>query len=523
MKINLAILIFFFTSHSIARDLSLPSTVLIDPNKELTAQYLARSIAANGVSPIRFNQQVDPDMLHTSHELDPGKTQNQKQSGRCWIFAGEKILGEVIRDAWDKELTFSHNYIAFWDKMERANYILEKLFEYRQLKPNDPKIQSLINHMGDGGEWELFKNIVKKYGVVPVSVMPETSFSGNSRAYTQTLSQVIARSAGLILQLNTQYGKETIEQEFIKIKSKSLRIIRTILVNYLGTPPQFYSKHQGKFYWQQPKDKKSKTSDEKTRTEGEENIKKETKENKNEVKNEGKVENIVEKLELISPIDLLDRAGIKLDDYVHISHLPYHKDDKGKLIEGYELIVKDGGNVIDMEPLKTLLVNMSEIKTSIRKSIKDGSGVQIGCEMKHLDIDKSLLSISNDEMSTIFEIDTLDHLDKADRMLAGEDKVAHGMYLIGCDDADKTLVNRENSEAKDIEFYGPLWKVLNSWGNGRAEKIFMTDQWFEEYAHSFILKKKYLSQSILDSLSSGLSIETDYNDPFSKITAKRTN
>ena len=517
MNTKIAILLLSMSSHSFARDRGLSSDTLGSPSKEQAAQFLARSIAANGVSSIRFNQNIDQNMLHTSYEVNPGGTQNQKQSGRCWIYAGEKILSEAIRESWGNGVSFSQNYIAFWDKMERANYILEKLFEHRKLKPNDPKIQSLINHMGDGGEWELFKNIVKKYGVVPTTAMPETSFSGNSRAYTQSLSQVIARSAGLIHQLSSQYEKDAIEQEFEKIKIKSLRIIRNILVSYLGTPPQYYTKHSGKFYWQSPETFKE--------TPKEDNEKKGDAAKGSQEKDKQTDDQNLEKkpaIELISPLDLLSKTKIQLDEYVHISHLPYHKDEAGKLIEGYQLIIKDGGNVIDMEPLKTLLATMAEIKSSIRRSIKDGSGVQIGCEMKHLDMDKSLLSIENDKKDAIFEIDTLDHLDKAERMVTGEDMVAHGMYLIGCDDEDKMLIDQETAEPEHLEFYGPLWKVQNSWGE-RAEKIFMTDQWFNEYAHSFILKKKYLSQSMLDSLNSGLTINGDYLDPFAKITAKRSN
>src|SRR5579875_1452723 len=68
---------------------------------------------------------IDPSM---SHLLDDWRVTNQKQSGRCWMFAGLNLLRVGAMKAMNlKDFEFSQNYTMFWDKLERANYFLESI------------------------------------------------------------------------------------------------------------------------------------------------------------------------------------------------------------------------------------------------------------------------------------------------------------------------------------------------------------------------------------------------------------
>ena len=49
-------------------------------------------------------------------------------------------------------------------------------------EPTDGRLICFLfqDPIGDGGQWDMFADLVRKYGVVPKSVMPETESSGES-------------------------------------------------------------------------------------------------------------------------------------------------------------------------------------------------------------------------------------------------------------------------------------------------------------------------------------------------------
>lgn len=77
-----------------------------------------------------------------------------------------------------EEFELSQNYVAFWDKYEKANYFYESILDTAQLDIDDRTVQFLLaNGIQDGGQWDMFVNLIQKYGVVPKDAMPETHHS----------------------------------------------------------------------------------------------------------------------------------------------------------------------------------------------------------------------------------------------------------------------------------------------------------------------------------------------------------
>ena len=116
---------------------------------------------------------------------------NQKRTGRCWLFAAANVLRERIANRLGLEnFELSQSYLAFWDKFERANYFLESIIETAGL-PADDRTVTFVLETGvhDGGQWDMFANIVRKYGVVPKDAYGETWQSSNSRSMNSVLTR----------------------------------------------------------------------------------------------------------------------------------------------------------------------------------------------------------------------------------------------------------------------------------------------------------------------------------------------
>ena len=125
---------------------------------------------------------------------------NQMASGRCWGFAGLNLMRLKVVDSLDlSTFEFSQNYFMFWDKLEKANYFLENI-----IKSRDESYESrLITHLlkapvQDGGQWDMFVNLINKYGAVPKDVMPETNHSSKSGAMNYILTHKLREFASIL-------------------------------------------------------------------------------------------------------------------------------------------------------------------------------------------------------------------------------------------------------------------------------------------------------------------------------------
>src|SRR6516164_3787660 len=132
------------------------------------------------VDDVAINREIINNTDHfLSTLLDDWKVTNQERSGRCWLFAGLNLLRVgAMKKMGLKSFEFSQNYTMFWDKLERANYFLEAIIETSDRDPDDRTVAFLLTHPADdGGQWNMFVNLVQKRGLVPKSFMPETESS----------------------------------------------------------------------------------------------------------------------------------------------------------------------------------------------------------------------------------------------------------------------------------------------------------------------------------------------------------
>ncbi|MCX5797620.1 MAG: hypothetical protein NTY77_19185 [Elusimicrobia bacterium] len=176
-------------------------------------------------------------------ELPVGRVTDQKDSGRCWIFAGLNMIRDqlVAKGKVSKDFEFSENYLYFYSQLERANKHIEKVIRGLYLKggAGEPlkTFGKLSPEVGDGGGMEALQFLINKYGLVPKSAMRETKSSGNTTlldadldyAIGKTMQELQADARSLV----TGKGGGGV----MEIKRQGLERVWKILSAHLGIPP----------------------------------------------------------------------------------------------------------------------------------------------------------------------------------------------------------------------------------------------------------------------------------------------
>lgn len=191
----------------------------------------------NKVQLVDLIQDIDTE-LNQEFSIDI-KTHNitdQQASGRCWTFAGLNILREkIIEKCGLDNFELSGSYIAYYDKLERFNILLERLISYKNDKKGlyDRYVSSLLeNGMTDGGYFTQFANLIYKYGIVPKNIFPETFASSNTYEINQILSRLL-RKFYLDLEENIKNEKT--------LKNEYLEKAYTIITNVYGVTPEKFN------------------------------------------------------------------------------------------------------------------------------------------------------------------------------------------------------------------------------------------------------------------------------------------
>ena len=142
-------------------------------NKNLFAQNVMHEFGPTTYSGIlnpKAKLAIDDVFSHKIDDMSPAT--NQEDSGRCWIFAGLNAMrGPFKKDKKLEEFEFSQNYLFFWHKIESSNNFLHTIYKIYKDSPNEkPEGRLLSFHLGnpclDGGNWNIFSNLVAKYGVM---------------------------------------------------------------------------------------------------------------------------------------------------------------------------------------------------------------------------------------------------------------------------------------------------------------------------------------------------------------------
>lgn len=172
--------------------------------------------------------QVDPT---TEVKLDTLKVTDQKQSGRCWMFASFNLFrGMVAEKLGLEDFEFSESYLQFFDLLEKANVFLQEMQRLKDRPFDDREVHTLLRSpIDDGGQFNYFADLVQKYGVVPRYAMPETQSSSRTTKMVRDANTCLRRGA-----LAVRKGADP---------EAVLRDVYRILAVHLGVPPKEFAWH----------------------------------------------------------------------------------------------------------------------------------------------------------------------------------------------------------------------------------------------------------------------------------------
>ena len=396
------------------------------------------AVTENGIAAVALSRkEVDRKNPAFSNLIESPEATNQENSGRCWLFSGLSTLSlEAMKKLNLKTFELSEIYQMFWDKLEKANYFLENIIETIDEPLNGRLVSALLSDpVSDGGQWNMFVNLIKKYGVVPKTFMPETANSNNSDPMNALLVTKLREYAKVFRDMKEQ-GASAFE---LRVKKGELmeEFYRLLCIN-LGVPPK-------EFYW--------------------------------EWRDKG---GAFHRKGNITPLEFYDEyIGLKLDDFVSLINAPTKDKPFNKLYTVQYL-----GNMVGGQDTRYLNVDLKTLKKATIDMIKGNHAVWFGCDVgKMLQTKMGAMDLSIYNIELVYGAKF--KLDKAARLDYRDSQMTHAMVITGVD------LDEQGNPMK--------WRVENSWGAAIGDKgfMYMMDEWFDEYLYEVVVRKEYLSPELL--------------------------
>jgi bleomycin hydrolase len=407
---------------------------------------LANAIAQNKIDDLAKNYRNGATMTTTfSVETPTQSIHDQQSSGRCWMFSGLNVLranfakahaGTDASDALHGAVVeYSQAYLFFYDQLEKANLMLQGTIDNAKKPIDDTRVQFFFkNPINDGGTFCGVADLTEKYGLVPMSAMPETYNADNTSRMSKLISSKL-REYGLELRRLVASGKSA--AQIRARKTEMLGTVYHMLAMTLGEPVKEFT------YTFRDKDGKALLT--KTYT----------------------------------PKSFYEATvGQPLNGtfimVMNDPRRPYHKTYE----VDYDRHTYDGHN------WKYLNLPMDEIAQLAIASLKDGHKLYSSYDVgKQLDRKLGFCDLDNYDYGTLFG--TTFPMNKADRIATFDSGSTHAMTLTAVDlDANGQPLKWkvENSWGASYGYKGCL---------------IMTNRWFNEYMFRLVVNKKYVSSQLL--------------------------
>ena len=430
------------------------STFSKEYNKNRNNKIIENAITQNGLENTCIDRQIIMENQPIFNiELPECKRFDQKDSYKCWIYAGINVIKHNIAQNLNidiMKLELSNNYIAFFDKLEKSNNAYENIIELSNTNLDYIHKEKIIQYcVSEGGYWQWFVAIINKYGIMPMSFMPDSVESTNYQKISDIFTEKVKKDISYLLKLKNESKSIEILQ---KEKQKFLQENYNLLSKILGEP-------SFKFDYEY-KDK-----------------------NNNYI--------ICKDM---TPIDFKNKfLTLDLNNFVSIGNLPMYNKEYYKIYSKKYL-----GNIYKNSYARFLNLPIEDLKNLTIKQLKDGIPVWMGAHiMKFRDKKSGILDIRLYDYKDVLDFKPLTKKESLD---LHDIEMHHAMTFCGV----------HLLENKPIR-----WKIEDSYGDKNKENGYyiMNDNFFNEFVLNVIIDKKYLSIEQLKLLDQE-PIEFEIDEPF---------
>ena len=328
-------------------------------------------------------QQMDDSF---STRLDEWSVTHQKRSGRCWLFAALNLFRVgAMKKLNVKDFEFSQAHIHFWDKLERSNHFLEVMMERSELPVDDRTTHFMLGDpIGDGGQWNMAMNLIRKHGLVPKAAYPESHSSSQTQFMNATLKEIL-RTAAYELRAKVEAGASN--DEVRAHKEARMADIWRVLCIHLGTPPE-------QFDWQwHDKDKQ------------------------------------FHRKGAMTPQEFLaEYVSVDWEDYVCLVDDPRNEYYRTYTVDCLQ-------NVAGGPPVVYLNIPVKEMKDVTQRLLENGTPVWMGCDVgQQMDRERGLWDAKLFDTQELYGVRY--GMDKAARLHHRQTMMTHAMLFTGVDVVD---------------------------------------------------------------------------------------
>ena len=115
---------------------------------------ISNAMATNAIDDLAKNyRNAKITDTHFSIETPKQSIHNQRQSGRCWMYSSFNVLRANFahRHGDSISVEFSHDYLFFYDQLEKANLMLQGVIDCADKPIDDTRVQFFFHHpINDG-------------------------------------------------------------------------------------------------------------------------------------------------------------------------------------------------------------------------------------------------------------------------------------------------------------------------------------------------------------------------------------